>query len=162
MVPVDELQNTMDSPEVQTPAVMMSYISDIISVYSAVAALPEAAAVINSHGYPAACARPANFDLNNFRMRKIFYAVLVCMLILPPAFAAQTPAPYWTVETCRTPRPYTIVRFYSAGHQQLMERRIEGKTLHICRKHVRRQLSNELEKFLRQQPSPALAFLNVY
>ncbi|RPE13960.1 hypothetical protein EGT74_10735 [Chitinophaga lutea] len=95
-------------------------------------------------------------------MKKFFYAVLLCTFMAPLALPAQTPLPYWTVETGRTPHPYTIIRFYSAGHEQLMERKIEGKTLHICRKQVRRQLNYELEKFLRQQPSPALAFFNVY
>lgn len=97
-------------------------------------------------------------------MKKFIYAVIICLLMAPPVFSAPPVASaYWTVETGHTPQPYSIVRFYSAGHRQLMEKKISGKRLQICRWNVRRQLDRDLEKFLQQeQVQTALTLLYVY
>jgi hypothetical protein len=95
-------------------------------------------------------------------MKKLLYVALCCTLFSIPALSAQ-PSAYWTVETGRSPKPYTVIRFYSATHQQLMEKKIEGKALQICRPAVRRQLNRNLHKFMQQSNREvALSLLNVY
>lgn len=68
--------------------------------------------------------------------------------------AALTPAGYWNVETNRTTRDHTIVRFYSAQDQLLYEERLDGLNLDLrkgnrCCRRTSQQLNVALATVLR-------------
>ncbi len=88
----------------------------------------------------------------------IFRLSLGLLLLLSTLAHAQSqpvaPAGYWNVETNRTTRDYTIVRFYNAQDQLVYEERLSGLNLDLrkgnrCCRRTSQQLNVALAAVLR-------------
>ena len=88
-----------------------------------------------------------------FRLSLGLFLLLASLAHAQSQLAVQ--AGYWNVETNRTTRDHTIVRFYNAQHQLAYEERLDGLNLDLrkgnrCCRRTSQQLNVALAAVLRE------------